>query len=39
MSITFVMPGPVFGIDWAVAMVFIVVIGGIGTIEGLLSVP
>jgi branched-chain amino acid transport system permease protein len=34
MSITFVMPGPVFGIDWAVAMVFIVVIGGIGTIEG-----
>ncbi|MCL2392124.1 MAG: branched-chain amino acid ABC transporter permease [Oscillospiraceae bacterium] len=34
MNIAFVMPGPAFGIDWAVSMVFIVVIGGIGTIEG-----
>ena len=34
MNITFVLPGPAFGIDWAVSMVFIVVIGGIGTIEG-----
>jgi len=34
MNITFVMPGPAFGIDWAVSMVFIVIIGGIGTIEG-----
>ena len=34
MNIAYVKPGPAFGIDWAVSMVFIVVIGGIGTIEG-----
>lgn len=34
MSIAYVLPSSSFGIDWAVAMVFIVVIGGIGTIEG-----
>ena len=34
MNIAFVQAGAAFGIDWAVSMVFIVVIGGIGTIEG-----
>jgi len=34
MNIAFVLPSSAFGIDWAVSMVFIVVIGGIGTIEG-----
>lgn len=34
LNIAFVKPGATFGIDWAVAMVFIVVIGGMGTIEG-----
>jgi len=34
MNIAFVLPSSTFGIDWAVSMVFIVVIGGIGTIEG-----
>ncbi|MGB9660775.1 MAG: branched-chain amino acid ABC transporter permease [Moorellaceae bacterium] len=30
----FIQPYAAFGIDWTVAMVFIVIIGGIGTIEG-----
>jgi branched-chain amino acid transport system permease protein len=34
LNIAYVQPSSAFGIDWAVAMVFIVVIGGIGTIEG-----
>jgi branched-chain amino acid transport system permease protein len=34
LNIAYVKPGATFGIDWAVSMVFIVVIGGIGTIEG-----
>lgn len=34
LNIAYVKPGATFGIDWAVAMVFIVVIGGMGTIEG-----
>ena len=29
-----IMPGPGFGIDWTIIMVFIVIIGGIGTMEG-----
>ncbi|MCL1896493.1 MAG: branched-chain amino acid ABC transporter permease [Clostridiales bacterium] len=34
LNITYVDPGAVFGIDWTVSMVFIAVIGGLGTIEG-----
>ncbi|MDR2296159.1 MAG: branched-chain amino acid ABC transporter permease [Clostridiales Family XIII bacterium] len=34
LNIAYVKPGAAFGMDWAVSMVFIVVIGGIGTIEG-----
>lgn len=34
LNIAYVKPDATFGIDWAVSMVFIVVIGGIGTIEG-----
>ncbi|MDR1572049.1 MAG: branched-chain amino acid ABC transporter permease [Clostridiales Family XIII bacterium] len=34
LNITYVKPGAAFGIDWTVCMVFIVVIGGLGTIEG-----
>jgi branched-chain amino acid transport system permease protein len=30
----FIQPYKAFGIDWTVALVFIVIIGGIGTIEG-----
>jgi branched-chain amino acid transport system permease protein len=30
----FIQPSNAFGINWTVSMVFIVVIGGIGTIEG-----
>ncbi|WP_258360998.1 branched-chain amino acid ABC transporter permease [Moorella sulfitireducens] len=33
----FIQPYAAFGIDWTVAMVFIVIIGGIGTIEGPLA--
>ena len=29
-----VMPDPAFGIGWTISMVFIVIIGGIGTLEG-----
>ncbi|MDR1028445.1 MAG: hypothetical protein LBL63_03395, partial [Clostridiales Family XIII bacterium] len=32
--LVFIKPSAAFGIDWTVLMVFIVVIGGIGTIEG-----
>ncbi|MBP2654794.1 MAG: urea transporter, permease protein UrtC [Firmicutes bacterium] len=32
--IAFISPSAAFGIDWTVAMVFMVIIGGIGTIEG-----
>lgn len=32
--IAYVQPYAAFGIDWTVAMVFMVIIGGIGTIEG-----
>jgi branched-chain amino acid transport system permease protein len=34
LNITYVKPGAAFGIDWTVCMVFIAVIGGLGTIEG-----
>jgi branched-chain amino acid transport system permease protein len=34
LNITYIKPGAAFGIDWTVCMVFIVVIGGLGTIEG-----
>lgn len=34
LNIAFIQPNAAFGIDWTVSMVFIVVIGGIGTIEG-----
>lgn len=34
LSIAYVQPNAAFGIDWTVAMVFMVIIGGIGTIEG-----
>lgn len=34
LSIAYVQPFAAFGIDWTVAMVFMVIIGGIGTIEG-----
>ena len=32
--IAFITPNSAFGIDWTVSMVFMVIIGGIGTIEG-----
>lgn len=34
LNIAFVQPNAAFSIDWTVSMVFIVIIGGIGTIEG-----
>jgi branched-chain amino acid transport system permease protein len=34
LTLVFIKPSAAFGIDWTVLMVFIVVIGGIGTIEG-----
>jgi branched-chain amino acid transport system permease protein len=34
LNIAFIQPNAAFSIDWTVSMVFIVVIGGIGTIEG-----
>jgi len=34
LNIVFIQPYAAFGIDWTVIMVFIVIIGGIGTIEG-----
>ncbi len=34
LNIAFIQPNAAFGIDWTVSMVFIVIIGGIGTIEG-----
>ncbi|MDR0875870.1 MAG: branched-chain amino acid ABC transporter permease [Clostridiales Family XIII bacterium] len=34
LNIAYIKPGAAFGIDWTVCMVFIVVIGGLGTIEG-----
>lgn len=34
LSIAYVQPYAAFGIDWTVAMVFMVIIGGIGTVEG-----
>lgn len=34
LSIAFIQPSAAFGIEWTVAMVFMVIIGGIGTIEG-----
>jgi branched-chain amino acid transport system permease protein len=34
LSIAYIQPKSAFGIDWTVAMVFMVIIGGIGTIEG-----
>lgn len=34
LSIAYIQPVAAFGIDWTVAMVFMVIIGGIGTIEG-----
>ena len=34
LNIVFIQPYKAFGIDWTVALVFIVIIGGIGTIEG-----
>ena len=34
LNMVFIQPYRAFGIDWTVALVFIVIIGGIGTIEG-----
>jgi branched-chain amino acid transport system permease protein len=34
LNLAFVKPSSAFSIDWTVSMVFIVIIGGIGTIEG-----
>ena len=34
LSIAYIQPFNAFGIDWTVSMVFMVIIGGIGTIEG-----
>jgi len=34
LNIAFIQPNAAFNIDWTVSMVFIVIIGGIGTIEG-----
>lgn len=34
MNIVFIQPNQAFGIEWTVALVFIAIIGGIGTIEG-----
>ena len=34
LNIAFVQPNAAFSIDWTVSMVFVVIIGGIGTIEG-----
>ncbi len=34
LNLAFIQPVAAFGIDWTVSMVFIVIIGGIGTIEG-----
>lgn len=34
LSTAYIQPYAAFGIDWTVAMVFMVIIGGIGTIEG-----
>lgn len=34
LNIAFIQPNAAFSIDWTVSMVFIVIIGGIGTIEG-----
>ena len=34
LSIAYIQPFAAFGIDWTVAMVFMVIIGGIGTMEG-----
>lgn len=34
LNLAFITPTAAFGIDWTVSMVFIVIIGGIGTIEG-----
>ncbi len=34
LNLAFIQPNAAFSIDWTVSMVFIVIIGGIGTIEG-----
>lgn len=34
LNLVFIKPGSAFSIDWTVSMVFMVIIGGIGTIEG-----
>lgn len=34
LNIVFIQPYKAFGIEWTVALVFVVIIGGIGTIEG-----
>ena len=34
LNLVYIVPKAAFGIDWTVSMVFIVIIGGIGTIEG-----
>jgi branched-chain amino acid transport system permease protein len=34
LNLSFIQPNAAFGIDWTVAAVFIVIIGGIGTMEG-----
>ncbi|MGB9905735.1 MAG: ABC transporter permease subunit, partial [Desulfotomaculales bacterium] len=34
LSIAYIQPNAAFGINWTIAMVFMVIIGGIGTIEG-----
>lgn len=34
LNIAYVKPDAAFGIDWTIAMAFVVIIGGIGTIEG-----
>ncbi len=34
MNIAYILPSAAFGMDWTVSMVFIVIIGGIGTVEG-----
>jgi branched-chain amino acid transport system permease protein len=34
LNMVFIQPYKAFGIEWTVALVFVVIIGGIGTIEG-----
>jgi branched-chain amino acid transport system permease protein len=34
LSIAYIQPNAAFGINWTIAMVFMVIIGGIGTVEG-----